>query len=258
VNARRPRSSALLLAAAAALAAGCAIALPPPREAVPEEARRALARLAERWQGFTDLRALADVELARGGERQRLSGVVLARAPGSVRFEALSPFGQPFLFATVHEGRLAAYDAATHEAVVGPATADTTARLLHLPFDPEDVVAVLAGHAVPPRDLRVAAILPPDGRGPSLSLTGAVHEQRIWMDVETGVVHALQIIGGRTQALVVYRRDAGGALTGVDVDAGDGRLTGTVRYRSLVVNGGVEAERFQFVVPKGAKTHEIR
>ena len=49
--------------------------------------------LAARWQEFRDLRALADVTLKQGKDRQRLSGVVLALAPASVRFEALSPFG---------------------------------------------------------------------------------------------------------------------------------------------------------------------
>src|SRR5437899_8879723 len=99
-SAPKPLSSALVLL----LLAGCAIAPPTPRAPIDAEARRVVDRLTAGWQEFHDLRALADVSLKRGSERQRLSGVLLARAPASVRFEALSPFGQPFLLVTIHDG----------------------------------------------------------------------------------------------------------------------------------------------------------
>jgi outer membrane lipoprotein-sorting protein len=230
----------------------------PPRAAISEEARRAVDLLITRWHAFTDLRTLADIDVARSGQRQRLTGVLLARAPGSVRFEALSPFGTPFLFMVVDDGRLTVYNAATNEAVVGEANAQTTARLLSLPFDPDELVAVLAGLAVPPKDLRVAQMMEPDDLGPSITLIGAVNEQRVWMDFATGVVRRLQITGGRAAAIITYRRDGEGALTGFDVDAGSGYVTGSVRYRNLAVGGGVERDRFVLTLPKDAKTQPIR
>ena len=232
--------------------------MPPPRQAADEEARRALGVLIARWHAFTDLRALADITIQKGGERQRLTGVLLARAPGSVRFEALSPFGQPFLFVTMNEGRLTAYDATTNEAAVGEASAETTARLLSLPFEPDDVVAVLSGRAAPPRDLRVVEILPADEHGPSLNLIGAVHQQRVWMDFTTGVVRRLSITGGRAAAVVGYLVNPEGNLTGFDVSAGEGYVTAAVRYRNLAMGVGVEPERFTFALPKDAKTRAIR
>jgi len=232
--------------------------VPSLRHPVPEDARHALSALIGRWHDFSDIRALADVDLRRGGERQRLTGVLLARAPGSVRFEALSPFGQPFLYLTIHEGRLVAYDATTNEALVGPADAETSARLLNLPVDPDDLVAILAGRAVPPKDLRVAELLPPDGDGPSLRLIGRLHEQRVWLDPETGIVRQLSIRGGRLEARIVYRRDGNGRLTGLDLDAAQSYVTGSVRYREAVVDGGVDPERFRLSVPKGAKIQSIR
>jgi outer membrane lipoprotein-sorting protein len=241
-----------------ALAVGCSIALPPPRQAVPEDARRAIDLLITRWHSVTDLRALVDVDVDRNGQRQRLTGVLLAKAPGSVRFEALSPFGQPFLIAVVHEGHLTAFSALTNEAVVGDATAETTARLLGLPVEPQDLVAVVAGYAVPPVDLRQAQILPPDALGPSLSLVGAVNEQRIWMDFKTGVVSQTQIIGGRVAATVTYRRDDEGHLTGLDVSAAERYVTGTLRYRNLATGIGLGPERFALTLPKDAKTQPIR
>ncbi len=106
--ARRPLSS-LLLFLLLALVAACATV--PPQEPVGQDARRALALLADRSSEFTDLRALADIALKRGRERQRLRGVLLVKAPSSIRFEALSPFGPPLLLVAIHEGRVTAYNA---------------------------------------------------------------------------------------------------------------------------------------------------
>jgi outer membrane lipoprotein-sorting protein len=215
-------------------------------------------RLIASSQEFHDLRALADVTLKRGRERQRLSGVLLARAPASVRFEALSPFGQPFLLVTMHDGRITAYNAATNEARVGAANVETAADLLSLPVEPEDLVALLSGRAVPPKDLRVAEIQPPDELGPSITLVGRYNRQRVWLDFETGVVRQVTISGGRTEATVTFQRGADGAPTGFDLTAGNGYVTGAVRYRSLTLNAGVDAERFALTLPKDAKINSIR
>lgn len=214
--------------------------------------------LAERWNAFADLRTLAGVELQRGDQRQAFNGVLLVKAPGSVRFEALSPFGQPLLLIVLHEGRITAYDAAANRALMGPATADSAARLLGMPFDPEDLVGVLAGRAVPPHDLRVATLLPPDEVGPSLELIGAVHRQRIWMDFDSGVVHQLEITGGRYEVRVRYTRDADGRPQGFQLNAAQDQLTGTVRYRDPVFDAGVEADRFQLTLPESAKIEQLR
>jgi len=250
---RRRRSSLLLLLA---LATGCATA-PPARQPVDGPALRALGLLDERRQAFTDLRTLADVVLQRGDERQRLTGVLLVRGPGSVRFEALSPFGQPYFLVVVHAGRLTAYDAAKNEALVGPANAETIARVLGLPLDPDDLVAVLAGRTAPPKDLRVAELLPPDARGPSLNLVGAVQRQRVWMDLETGEVRQVEIVGGRVPVTIIYRRD-GEIPAGFDLDAGQAYVTGSVVYRNVVVGAGIELDRFTLAIPKGAKIQSIR
>jgi len=60
----------------------------------------------------------------------------------------------PFLFE--------AYVAGPNEARVGVANVETSAELLSLPVEPEDLVAILSGRVAPPKDLRVAEILPPD------------------------------------------------------------------------------------------------
>jgi outer membrane lipoprotein-sorting protein len=237
------------------LCGGCATA--PPRQPVADDARRALALLDARWREFTDLRTLVDIVLARGRETLRFTGVLLAKGPDSVRFEALSPLGQPVRLVTVHEGRLTAYDVAKNEALVGPASPETILRLLWLPLDADALVAVLAGRPVPPRDLRVAELMPADGLGPSLTLVGADQRQRVWMDLETGEVRQLEIDGGRFPVTITFRHD-GDAPSGFDLLSEPADVTGSVTYRNLVVGGGIEPERFTLALPKGAKTQNIR
>jgi len=249
-----PRRLGSLLLVALTLAGGCASA--PPARPVSADARHALDLLDERWREFADLRALADVSVQKGGERQRLTGVLLIRGPASLRLEALSPFGQPYLLVVVHEGRLTAYDAAKNEALVGPATAETIAGVLGLPLEPEDLVAVLAGRAAPPRDLRVAELLPPDGAGPSLDLIGGAQRRRVWLDLQTGEVNRVEI-GGRMSVVLTYHRD-GNTPRGFDFSAGRDYVTGSVIYRNVVLGAGIDPERFTLTLPKGAKIQRIR
>ena len=254
--ARKLRSSVVLVAAL--VAAGCAIAPPPPRAAIPVPARSAVELLAARAREFTDLRTLADVSVRRGGERYRVRGVILAKAPSSVRFEALSPLGPPLMVATIHEGQITAYDATNDEVTTGPATAEAAARLLGLPFEPDDLVGVLAGRPVPPRDLREAETMAPDATGPSINMVGAIHTLRVWMDFDTGVARQVEISGGRGDARIVFRREADGTMSGFDLTAGMGLLRSTVRYDRPAFGAGIEADRFVFAPPKGAKTRTIR
>jgi outer membrane lipoprotein-sorting protein len=254
--ARRLRSSVLL--AAALVATGCAIAPPPPRAAIPAPAQRAAALLTERAREFTDLRTLADISAQRGSERYRVRGVILAKAPASVRFEALSPVGSPLLIATIHDGRITAYDATTDEVTTGPATAETAARLLNLPFEPQELVGILSGRPVPPQDLREAEMMPADADGPSINLVGAVNAQRVWMDFDTGIVGKVQLSGGRADAVIAFRRDPDGTMTGFELSAGLGYVRSNVRYDRPAFNTGVEPERFAFAPPKSAKTRPIR
>jgi outer membrane lipoprotein-sorting protein len=233
--------------------AGCATA--PPRQPVEAEARRALELLGERLREFSDLRALADVAVQKGGERQRLTFALLVQGPDSLRLEALSPFGQPYYLVVVHAGQLTAYDAAKNEALVGPATAETIARVLGLPLEAGDLVAVLAGHVLQPRDLRVADLLPPDGTGPSLNLIGGVQRQRVWMDLQTGDVRRLEIGDGRVAVTITFRR-VGGVPAGFDFSAAGEYVS--VTYRNVVLGAGIDPERFTLALPKGAKIQSIR
>jgi outer membrane lipoprotein-sorting protein len=240
-----------------ALLAACATV--PPREAITDDARRALDLLGERYREFTTLRALADVSMKRGGDRQRVQGAVLIRAPSSVRLEALSPFGPPLMVLTVHDGQVLAYNALKNEAYTGSADAETISDVLRLPLGADDLASVLAGRFAGPREVRNAEMLAPDDVGPSVSVTdGAGARQRVWLDLKTGLVQQRQIFGSRFNAMVRYRRDEAGILTGFDLDAAMSYLTGSVTYQNLVEGEPIDEERFVLLIPKGAKTQPIR
>jgi outer membrane lipoprotein-sorting protein len=258
VSGRRQLRSRLVLLLLVLLLGGCVKALAPPRQPLSPEAQRLIELLVARWRDFADLRTLADIHVDQGGDRQQLVGVLLARTPDSVRFEALSPFGQPLLIVSIHEGRLTAYNAGTNEALTGAATADAAARLLSLPFEPQDLVGVLAGRVPPPGDLRVAEILAPDEQGPSVDLIGALHRKRIWMNFETGVIRQVEIVGGRYEARVTYRLDGADRPSGFDLAAAQSYLTATVRYREPVFGAGIEGDRFRFTIPESAKIQQLR
>ena len=240
------------------LVTGCATFASVPRQPISAEARLALALLEERWHEFSDLRTLAEISIQRGPERQQLRGVVLARAPASVRFEALSPLGQPLLLATIHDGRLTAYDTTTNEAYVGRATDDAAGRLLGLPFEPDDLVAMLSGHAVPPKDLRAAELRPPDTLGPSLELTGTSDRRRVWLDLDTGVVRQVEVSGSRGARITFQRDDGTARMDGFDVTAALSMVKASVRYRNPEFGVQVSPDLFSLTVPKGAKIQDIR
>lgn len=255
---RKLRSSAVRGVLLAALLAGCATLPPAPREPISAEAREIVARLDARARAFVSLRTLADIVIQQRGDRNHLRGVLLAKAPMSVRFEALSPMGPPLLIATVHDGRITAYDATTNEGYRGPASAEVTGRFLHLPFEGTDLVGILAGTPQPPADVRAASVLPADDVGPSIELIGRDNRRRIWFDPDTATVRQFELTGGRAEARIRYLRNARGEVGGFDLDASLGLASATVRYQNPSFAVPLGPDAFAITIPKGAKIQEIR
>lgn len=238
--------------------AGCA-SLPPPREPLSPEAHRLIAALQHRWLEFADLRTLAEITIQRDGRVHRLTGVLLLRAPASVRFEALTPWGQPFLLLVGNAESVTLYEVADNRALVGPASAKATERWLGLALEPEELVGILAGHVLPLKDPYSAEIVPADGIGPSIKLTGAAGVQRIWADPETGVVRQVELTGAKTPARVTYAggspADPPAALTMTALDA---PLVVSVRYREPKLGTGPSPDLFTLTLPEGVKIQRFR
>lgn len=262
-----PRSSSsrlprLFLAGTVLLAsAGCAAVLPPSPSIrpVPPEAQRLIETLERRWAQFADLRALAEITTKKGDESQRLTGVLLLLAPASLRFEALTPWGQPFLLLASTGESFTLYQVAENRAVVGPAGAEATERWLGLALEPEALVGVLSGHVLPLRNPHSAEILENDELGPSLKLTGEGGEQRIWLDPETAAPRQVEFTGGRTPVRISY--SGGGAVappSALTLTALDQSLTVSIRYRELSFGVGLSSDLFHLTIPKHAKIKRFR
>jgi hypothetical protein len=255
VSARSGATSAAL----ALLLAACASLLQPPPEPVSEEARRIATRLTRRWAQFSDLRTRADLTWRRGPTTQRLSGVLLTRAPDSVRFEALSPLGTPFLLLALAGARLTAWNVLEAQALAGPLNPETTGRWLGVPLEADELLGLLVGRVVPPRDLVAGVLLPSDLEGPSVRLEDRTRSFRIWLDPETGVVGKVEISGGRLTMTVAYDWGAGTELpTGVRATAKDMDLDAAIGYRSPALGTGVDPSRFRLALPDGVKVERFR
>lgn len=260
MSGRRSSSSrrARLLAAVVLVLAGCAT-VPPPRTPIPPEADRLLNLLAQRWQEFDDLKAVATITISRDGRRERLSGVLLLRSPAWLRFEALTPWGQPFLLLAGNAETVTFYEVADNRALVGPASAKATERWLGFALEPDELVGLLSGHVLPLKDPYSAELLPADGLGPSLKLTGASGTQRIWADPETGVVRQVEIESGKHRARVRY---AGGGPAeppaGLTLTALDSPLSVSIRYHDPKLGAGLPTDFFTLTLPEGAKIQRFR
>src|SRR5438046_5223387 len=113
--ARKPSRSKLgLLVLVGALLLGGGCASLPPRKPLPPEVEAARAALEGRAKAFHDLRTQADLRIRRGDRLDRLTGVLLLRAPAELRFEALAPFGPPILVVASNADMVTLWKAAHH------------------------------------------------------------------------------------------------------------------------------------------------
>src|SRR5262249_32167703 len=182
--------------------AGCASA--PPRRAIEPEAQAALARLEDYNRGFSDLRSAADLNIRRDKKLQRLSGVLLLRAPASLRFEALTSFGLPVVLVAGDGQSVTLWEVLDNRAFILPASPDTTRRCRGSALAGRPPAPLLPGRA-PRRKAPATVELPPaDLLGPSLKLTGSGGEQRIWLDVVTGQPRQVEWTGGKSPARITF------------------------------------------------------
>lgn len=239
---------------------GCAaLPLPAPPRPIPPEAHRLITSLEQRWARFADLRALAEITIKKEGRSQHWIGALLLRAPASVRFEALTPWGQPFLFLVSTEDRFTLYDVAENRALVGPPSAEATERWLGFALGPEELVGILSGHILPPKNPQSAEMVDADALGPSLRLAGSEGEQRIWLDSKTLVPLQVESTGGRATARISYAGNGTAEPpSSVTLTALDRSLTITIRYREASLGVGLSADLFHLSLPQHTKIQRLR
>ncbi|PYO38018.1 MAG: hypothetical protein DMD86_01340 [Candidatus Rokuibacteriota bacterium] len=260
-NRSNPVAAGALLALGlgwALIQAGCA-STPPAPQPVSPDAAAAHALLERRWEGFRDLRSLAEITVRRGDRVERLAGVLLLRAPASLRLEALSPFGTPVLVVAGDARALTVWEVLGERAYLFPASPDATRRWLGLALGPDELVAILSGHVLPIKDPLAVELQAADEMGPSLALRGAEAAQRIWFDPASGRARAAEWTGGANPARVVFADGAtDSAPAGVTLTTPDGKLQVVVKYRAPRINIGFDAELLKLAVPERVRIQDFR
>ena len=248
----RPSRSKLagLLLGALLLSGGCASL--PPRQPLPPQVLSLRAEIEARWREFRDLRSLTDITIRRAGRADRLSGVLLLRAPAQLRFEALAPFGPPLLVVASDAETVTLWEVAQERAFVARATPDANRRWLGLALGSEELVALLAGYALPARDPLSGAMLPADDIGPSVVFETADGRQRIWLDPLSGDSRQVEWTGGSQPARAVF------VDNGIRLATLDGKLDVTVAYRDPQRDTGFDPELLKLAVPQSVRILDFR
>jgi hypothetical protein len=250
----RSKLGGLLLGALAlpviAMSGGCASL--PARQPLPPDVLAARARLEARWSDFHDLRSLAEIRIRRDKRIDRLSGVMLLRAPASLRFEALAPFGPPLLVVASDADAITLWEVPNERAFIGRSSPDATRRWLGLALGSGDLVSLLAGYALPPRDPLSGQMLPPDDIGASVRFVTADGSQRIWLDPVSGEARQVEWADGSQPARAVFAPD------GVRLSTLDGKLDVWVRYRDPLRDTGFDPELLKLTVPQGVRIQDFR
>jgi outer membrane lipoprotein-sorting protein len=212
----------------------------------------AQAVLEARWRDFHDLRTQADLRIQRGKRVDRLSGVLLLRAPASLRFEALAPFGPPLLVVASDADAVTLWEVPSQNAIIARSSPDATRRWLGLALGPEELVSLLAGYALPARDPLSGQMLPPDDIGPSLLFETADGRQRIWLDPASGEARQIEWTGGSQPARAVF------VPNGLRLATLDGKLEVTVRYKDPRRDSGFDPGLLKLTVPQDVRIQDFR
>ena len=239
---------------------GCATAAPPPAPPpVSEEARAALARIEQHRLALRDLRSRANITIRRGGRAQRLTGVLLlVSEPATMRFEALSPLGPPVLIVAGDPKSVTLWEVLDNRAYIAPASPDANRRWLGLALGVEDLVGLLAGRVRPMPDPTTVELLAADAVGPSLRLSGAPGEQRIWFDPDTGQARQVEWTGKNPARVTFTPAPADGPPAGFTLETADGALRVSIAYVEPRMNSSFDPALLSLTVPQDVRIQDFR
>jgi hypothetical protein len=249
------------LAALALATAGCLPATRPLPEGLPAAPAELLAEvratqgLVARVQGEARL----DVTTPQGSGG--LTSFVAAERPGRLRIDSQDFFGNVLSAVAVDGGRLTLYDARERVFYRGPATARNLGLLVPVALPPEELVTLLCGSAPlldgAPIDLSPA----PGGGALRLTLRRGEALQRVDVGAGAAVMHVVRSRAGvvELEATLSGHQPRGGApFPGeVQVKAPLAQLELGLRWKSVEVNGVVEASLFTLAPPAGARVVEL-
>src|SRR5262249_17650541 len=97
-----------------------------------------------------------------------------------------------------------------------------------------------------------------DEVGPSLRLTGASIEQRIWFDPDSGQARQVEWTGKNPARVTFNRVPADAPPAGAKPQTPDGAPPGTVAYRNPQMNSSLDPALLRLTVPEDVKIQDFR
>jgi outer membrane lipoprotein-sorting protein len=110
------------------------------------QVQKMVAALSERDKRLVSVQSPAVMEYTAGTQHVKAKEDIVARRPGSLRVQAMSPFGVALLLAA-QGTELAIFEPGQNRFMRGTATADTLYRYVRIPMAPTDAVGLLMGLA---------------------------------------------------------------------------------------------------------------
>jgi hypothetical protein len=255
----------LSLSAALLMFSGCATAPTPQAETSVRLGQIDVSSLtnamAERDRALISLQTGAVMEYSNGSDHVKAREELAVRRPGSLRVEAMSPFGVALIVAA-QDSRLQIFEPSKNTLMRGTADAATLARFARIPMAPRDAVGLLMG-IVP----EAQTTSPPDSVSTEGDMTVLAYSEPDRARRELGFQNGqLAMVRKRTPAGTVdfeirYAdyRDIGGVMFAYKVDA-DFPLVETrvsFTYKLPIVNGRIADSVFTLTPGPDAKQIDI-
>ena len=101
-------------------------------------------------------------------------------------------------------------------------------------------------------------LLAPDAVGPSLRLTGAPGEQRIWFDPDTGQARQVEWTGKNPARVTFTPAPADGPPAGFTLETADGSLRVSIAYVEPRMNTSFDPALLTLTVPQDVRIQDFR
>jgi hypothetical protein len=253
------------LSASLLMLSACATSAPPEAETPTPVGKIDVSSLttamAQRDRALQSLQTSAVMEYTSGTEHVKAREDIVVRRPGSLRVEAMSPFGVALIVAA-QDSRLQIFEPSKNTLMRGTADAATLARFARIPMAPRDAVGLLMG-IVP----EAQTTSPPDSVTTEGDMTVLAYTEADQSRRELGFQDGqLAMVRKRTPAGAVdfeirYRdyRDIGGVMFAykVDADFPAAETRVSFSYQRPIVNGVVADSMFTLTPGPNAKVVDI-
>lgn len=217
--------------------------------------------MAERDRALASLQTSAVMEYSNGTDHVKAREEIIVRRPGSLRVEAMSPFGVALIVAA-QDARLQIFEPSKNTLMRGTADAATLARFARIPMAPRDAVGLLMG-IVP----EAQTTSPPDSVATEGDMTVLAYAEpggsRRELGFQNGQLAMVRKLtpNGAVDFEIRYAdyRDIGGVMFAykVDADFPPAETRVSFSYKRPIVNGKIADSVFTLTPAPGAKEVDI-